>query len=430
MQFYSELEHLSSKLVTKPNCWILGIFLAKSENLVLTLCCSVFWSGDTWCDSHWIQYRWVSSLLYTKKWVQGITLNNERIHTPFCISQCQWLPLVLLKLNLFIYLYSYRHQVEQIHQKNVLQYLVHPECLWHTTIVQSLVYLQCSFICETTKVFSWLDWGMERFIAECDSTWCLLCFLVILTICRGKFKNGITKWNSCGCTYSNTTCSIGKLCGSCNTKIPFGNQVSVFSCGDRCDSHPLICHYWKWKFQKCVDLRLCMSNAPNSQHLAYLKCILTLILWTCIAFDREKNVSGAAVTPYVLKRVNELTGGASLAASILFLSRLIFSKGCKHGSWCIQWLNVIELAILLWIFLTRASDIELIKNNARVGSRIAVALASHWTEAAWETCETFKDHQKVRLQREDRSLKVATQNYSTLLLCFSSQEKWAAECLQ
>ncbi|KAG0607910.1 hypothetical protein M758_8G064100 [Ceratodon purpureus] len=49
---------------------------------------------------------------------------------------------------------------------------------------------------------------------------------------------------------------------------------------------------------------------------------------------KEKNISGAAVTPYVLKRVNELTGGASLTANI-----------------------------------------ALIKNNARVGSQIAIATA-------------------------------------------------------
>ncbi|KAL2622100.1 hypothetical protein R1flu_002305 [Riccia fluitans] len=47
----------------------------------------------------------------------------------------------------------------------------------------------------------------------------------------------------------------------------------------------------------------------------------------------EKNIQGNAVTPYLLKRVNELTGGGSLA-----------------------------------------SNIELIKNNARVGAQISVAL--------------------------------------------------------
>jgi pseudouridine-5'-phosphate glycosidase len=49
---------------------------------------------------------------------------------------------------------------------------------------------------------------------------------------------------------------------------------------------------------------------------------------------KENNITGAAITPYVLKRVNELTGGTSLSANI-----------------------------------------ALIKNNARVGSQIAIATA-------------------------------------------------------
>ncbi|CAM6088534.1 unnamed protein product [Calypogeia fissa] len=53
---------------------------------------------------------------------------------------------------------------------------------------------------------------------------------------------------------------------------------------------------------------------------------------------RQKNIQGNAVTPYLLKRINELSGGASLAANI-----------------------------------------ELIKNNAFVGTRIAVALTSQLT---------------------------------------------------
>lgn len=72
-----------------------------------------------------------------------------------------------------------------------------------------------------------------------------------------------------------------------------------------------------------------------TQHAALASSVEAAIQKSLLEI-KEKNVSGAAVTPYVLKRVNELTGGASLAASILFLSRHIFSKGCKHGSWCIQ----------------------------------------------------------------------------------------------
>ena len=55
---------------------------------------------------------------------------------------------------------------------------------------------------------------------------------------------------------------------------------------------------------------------------------------TALAEAAAAGVSGAAVTPFLLKRVAELTGGASLAANI-----------------------------------------ALIKHNARIGSQIAVALA-------------------------------------------------------
>ncbi|KAL0722892.1 hypothetical protein Bca4012_037491 [Brassica carinata] len=61
---------------------------------------------------------------------------------------------------------------------------------------------------------------------------------------------------------------------------------------------------------------------------------------------REQNVTGNAETPFLLARVNELTGGTSLAASILSLE-----------------------------FLDTVSDIALVKNNALIGSQIAVALS-------------------------------------------------------
>ena len=99
----------------------------------------------------------------------------------------------------------------------------------------------------------------------------------------------------------------------------------IFNCGDRCEfisSHlPLL----KVKVSKLCGSLIVHVKCSEFSTLAYHKCILALILWICIAFDREKNVSGAAVTPYVLKRVNELTGGASLAASILFLD-IFFQK--------------------------------------------------------------------------------------------------------
>ncbi|KAF9665623.1 hypothetical protein SADUNF_Sadunf16G0142300 [Salix dunnii] len=59
---------------------------------------------------------------------------------------------------------------------------------------------------------------------------------------------------------------------------------------------------------------------------------------------RDKNITGNAETPFLLAKVNELTGGASLASSILLL------------------------------VLSTCSDIALVKNNALVGAKIAVAL--------------------------------------------------------
>lgn len=53
----------------------------------------------------------------------------------------------------------------------------------------------------------------------------------------------------------------------------------------------------------------------------------------------EKGVKGALITPFLLKRVNELTGGES-----------------------------------------SASNVELIKNNAKLGAEIAVSLAQKLAE--------------------------------------------------
>ena len=57
-----------------------------------------------------------------------------------------------------------------------------------------------------------------------------------------------------------------------------------------------------------------------------------------------KGVKGAEITPFLLKRVNELTGGESAASSKNFLKNLYL-------------------------------DVELIKNNAKLGAEIAVALS-------------------------------------------------------
>ncbi|CAH8319495.1 unnamed protein product [Eruca vesicaria subsp. sativa] len=71
---------------------------------------------------------------------------------------------------------------------------------------------------------------------------------------------------------------------------------------------------------------------------------------------REQNVTGNAETPFLLARVNELTGGTSLAASIISLEQ--------------QCLSIVKLE-----FLDTVSDIALVKNNALIGSQIAVALS-------------------------------------------------------
>lgn len=52
--------------------------------------------------------------------------------------------------------------------------------------------------------------------------------------------------------------------------------------------------------------------------LLYTKFLLVL---------REKNITGNAETPFLLSRVNELTGGLSLASSILSL-KLIEQHFC------------------------------------------------------------------------------------------------------
>ena len=77
---------------------------------------------------------------------------------------------------------------------------------------------------------------------------------------------------------------------------------------------------------------------------------------------RELGIAGKAVTPFVLKRINELSNGRSLMSSILFLS-LSFS------------LSFLFLSLCLVFSLISISDIALIKNNAKVGALIALELA-------------------------------------------------------
>ncbi|KAL0903711.1 hypothetical protein M5K25_028109 [Dendrobium thyrsiflorum] len=81
------------------------------------------------------------------------------------------------------------------------------------------------------------------------------------------------------------------------------------------------------------------------EHAAYGHFIESAIT-RALKEANDKQVTGNAATPFLLSRVNELTGGASLAASILFL------------------------------IILQTEDIALVKNNAYIGAKIAVALAS------------------------------------------------------
>ncbi|XP_024359940.1 pseudouridine-5'-phosphate glycosidase isoform X1 [Physcomitrium patens] len=78
-----------------------------------------------------------------------------------------------------------------------------------------------------------------------------------------------------------------------------------------------------------------LVGVPIPAHYAAAAEPVEIAIQTSLKEIKDKNITGAAVTPFVLNRVNELTGGASLSANI-----------------------------------------ALIKNNARVGSEIAIATAA------------------------------------------------------
>lgn len=75
---------------------------------------------------------------------------------------------------------------------------------------------------------------------------------------------------------------------------------------------------------------MCFSCHPNLM-TAILSCLVYIYICIYIyththstnlrrsCIIRNKNITGNAETPFLLSKVNELTGGASLAASILFL---------------------------------------------------------------------------------------------------------------
>lgn len=63
----------------------------------------------------------------------------------------------------------------------------------------------------------------------------------------------------------------------------------------------------------------------------YLLLIQLLLVYTkFLLVLREKNITGNAETPFLLARVNELTGGLSLASSILSL-KFIEQYFCLFG---------------------------------------------------------------------------------------------------
>jgi len=51
-------------------------------------------------------------------------------------------------------------------------------------------------------------------------------------------------------------------------------------------------------------------------------------------FNRTKNISGKEITPYVLQRVNELTKGKSLEASILVVANPKFGFPELYKRYC------------------------------------------------------------------------------------------------
>ncbi|XP_024545174.1 uncharacterized protein LOC9644059 isoform X1 [Selaginella moellendorffii] len=77
------------------------------------------------------------------------------------------------------------------------------------------------------------------------------------------------------------------------------------------------------------------SAIQSALHEAEYVSVTSLAIPTCFFFYRSRGIAGNSVTPFLLKRVNELTGGDSLAANI-----------------------------------------QLVKNNALVGAKIATALTT------------------------------------------------------
>jgi Indigoidine synthase A like protein len=138
----------------------------------------------------------------------------------------------------------------------------------------------------------------------------------------------------------------------------------------------------------------------------YVRCYVALLFFRaeCVAWCRSvcahrvcycilcrsEGVLGKDMTPFLLQRINELTGGASLRSSTalcLVLSlvqcgerSLVYVCAhvccvCTHVCMCVCMCSSLLFSSLLFSSLLHV-DIALVKSNARVGTLIAVSLAA------------------------------------------------------
>lgn len=89
------------------------------------------------------------------------------------------------------------------------------------------------------------------------------------------------------------------------------------------------------------------------------------------AVKEAADVSGRDVTPFILRRVSEITAGHSLQSSILYLKSVANFEIYLTKFFYLVFILYISGLIILVAFLTN-TDIALIKNNARIGAQIAV----------------------------------------------------------
>lgn len=233
--------------------------IAKSENLGLTACCSVFWSGDTRCDSHWIQYRWVSSLLYTKKWVQGIVLNKWMYthtfgHQLIPVADLSFIEAKFVQLFIFIQAPSRADTPEECAAISGTSWMLVQHNNSAVFGIPSIF-----FNCWSNKgfflaglrdgdIYSWMWLNMVFVVPSCVHhhvqrpiwKWDYKVEFLWLYL----FQHNMQHWQA-----------LWKL----QYKNPFRKSSKCFSAVEiEVNSHPIICQYWKWKFQNRLDLRLCL----------------------------------------------------------------------------------------------------------------------------------------------------------------------------